>query len=154
MKTRVVDFLGLARRARSPSLGSSPTASSRARPEHAGATHEERGRQTAGPCGDEPDYTMLSRRWNGVKLITAEIAIELARRVHASEYGADDLAANEPLSVTESGNAWLVSGSKAGPQLTRGQPIDVSRIDDFPFGMKISKFDGQILSYLLVLPSE
>ena len=93
---------------------------------------------------------MLSRRWNGVELITQETALYLARRVHADTYGATDLAANEPLEIVEDGRVWVVTGAKPGPRITVDQPLDVSRIEDFPFAMKISKFDGQILSYLLV----
>ncbi len=95
---------------------------------------------------------MLSRRWSGVELITAEIALEIARRVHAHTYGAADLAANEPLIITEEGHNWVVAGAKPGPRIVPDQPLDLSRVEDFPFGMKISKFDGRILSYLLVLP--
>lgn len=101
---------------------------------------------------DEAHYTMLSRRWNGVELITSETALELARRVHAHEYGAVDLAANEPLQIREIGHNWLIMGSKPGPEIAPDRPLDISRTEDFPFAMKISKFDGQILSYLLVLP--
>jgi len=90
---------------------------------------------------EEPDLTMISRRGSGEKLMTAETALEIARRVHARTYGAVDLSANEPLKIAQSGNNWIVRGSKRVPPLEAGQTLDG------PLAMTISQFDGQILSY-------
>lgn len=115
---------------------------------------EKHNMRPAASADDDPDYTMLSRRWNGVELINSDTALELARRVHAASYGAAHLAANEPLEIREIGNNWLIVGSKPGPEITPDRPLDLSQSQEFPFAMKISKFDGQILSYLFVLPAK
>jgi hypothetical protein len=91
---------------------------------------------------DGPDYTMLSRRWSGETLVTIETALELARSVHRSVYGADDLSANEPLTAKEDEDNWVVQGSKKLQELKAGEPLDG------PMVMKISKYDAQILSYM------
>jgi hypothetical protein len=88
------------------------------------------------------DYTMLSRRWSGVKLITAEIAVEFVRLVHRQTYGQSDLEANEPLNVSLDNDAWLVLGSKHVPYSSGAVALDG------PLEMRISQYDGQILSYL------
>ena len=97
---------------------------------------------------DRPDYTMLSRRWRGDTLITSDIALEIARRVHVNVYGQEDLSANEPLSATETGNNWIVRGSKPIRPVRPDQPLDG------PLVMKISKFDGQILTYMFAISFE
>jgi len=96
---------------------------------------------------DDPDYTMMSRRWSGEILITSDTAIEIARRVHLNHYGQADLSANEPLSVSEKGSHWLVIGAKKIKEIRPNETLDG------PLVMKISKFDGQILSYFFALAS-
>lgn len=94
------------------------------------------------PPSETQDYSMLSRRWSGEKLITSPIALQIARLIHHETYGQADLDANEPLGIRDEQDVWIVSGAKfvpfdpAGPQL------------DGPLEMRISKYDGQILSYL------
>jgi len=97
---------------------------------------------------DSPDFTMQSRRWNQEKLINSQIAIEIARLVHRQSYGEADLKANEPLSVAADGDAWIITGAKE----SRYNPVDPKL--DGAFKMRISQFDGQILSYAfsVVLP--
>ena len=114
-------------------------------------SENEPGARTVGKSIEDADYTMLSRRWNGVELITQETALYLARRVHADTYGATDLAANEPLEIVEDGRVWVVTGAKPGPRITVDQPLDVSRIEDFPFAMQKSRSSmDKHFSYLLV----
>lgn len=107
--------------------------------------------QYRGPIDEsdnEPDISMISLRGGGTRLITAETALEMARRIHTSTYGADDLAANEPLTITSRGDNWLVRGSKRAP------PFPANPVPDGPFTIKISQFDGRILSYLFDLHIE
>ena len=91
--------------------------------------------------GDEPDLTMLGRRGAREVLVSAQTALELARRVHSDYYGANELVANEPLTVSELGNNWIVRGAKRAGRFESGH------VPDGPLVMKISKTDAQILSY-------
>jgi hypothetical protein len=91
----------------------------------------------------QPDYSMVSRRSSGSKLFTSQIALEIARLVHAHARGEIDLERNEPLFATEEGDAWVVSGSKVVRYDANNSKLDGS------IRMIISQFDGQILSYLL-----
>jgi len=91
-----------------------------------------------------PDYTMQSRRWNQQKVITSEIAIQIARLVHRQSYGEADLKANEPLTVAADGDAWVITGAKE----SRYDRVD-PKVDG-AFEMRISQFDGQILSYAFI----
>jgi len=109
------------------------------------STAEPHGPFSTKESSDEPDLTMISRRGSGVKLITAETALEIARRVHSGAYAATEFAANEPLSITQSGRNWLVRGPKRVP------PVEANQTLDGPLAMKISQFDGQIRSYLFEL---
>ena len=97
---------------------------------------------------DQPDYSMLSRRWSGAKLVTSQIALEIARLVHAQAEGENDSASNEPLAATAEGDTWIVTGSKVVRYYSNKETLDGS------LRMVISQFDAQILSYTLtfVLP--
>jgi hypothetical protein len=88
------------------------------------------------------DYSMLSRRWSGEKLITGSIALQIARLIHHQTYGQADLDANEPLGIRDEQDVWIVSGVKIVPFDPAGPVLDG------PLEMRISKYDGQILSYL------
>jgi NTF2 fold immunity protein len=83
---------------------------------------------------------MLSRRWSGEKLITGSIALQIARLIHHQTYGQADLDANEPLGIRDEQDVWIVSGVKIVPIDPAGPVLDG------PLEMRISKYDGQILS--------
>jgi NTF2 fold immunity protein of polymorphic toxin system component len=89
------------------------------------------------------DYSMLSRRWNGDKLISSEIAVEIARLVRKKQLGQAAQQRDEPLSAQDDGDTWVVVG--ANPE--NHDPANLAL--DGPLRMRISKFDGQILSYVL-----
>jgi hypothetical protein len=95
----------------------------------------------------QSDYSMQSRRWSQQKLITCQTAIEIARLVHRDSYSQVDLDANEPVTARADGDTWLVSGAKEN-KYEPGSKLDGA------LEMRISQFDGQILSYVLsfVLP--
>jgi len=63
------------------------------------------------------------------------------------EYGQDELDRNEPLSVQEDGDSWVVEGAP-GKQHTLGP-------DRFkgagPIYARIAQFDGQILDYQFLI---
>jgi hypothetical protein len=87
---------------------------------------------------------MQSRRWSGEELVGAETALAIARLVHEQHYGHVALEQVEPVSVKDDGNCWIVAGSKPGD-------YDPKKKLDGPHQMRISKFDGQILSYSFVV---
>jgi len=97
---------------------------------------------------DQPDYSMLSRRWSGSKLVTSQIALEIARLVHTQAEGENDLANNAPLAAAAEGDTWIVTGSKVVRHDSSMEKLDGS------LRMVISQFDAQIVSYTLtfVLP--
>jgi hypothetical protein len=95
----------------------------------------------------ESDYSMLSRRWSGITLVTSEIAAEIARLVHKASLGPESLEANEPLAVNEDKDSWIVNGTDS-ERFDKSIPGLVG-----PFRMQISKFDAQILSYVMMMDS-
>jgi hypothetical protein len=95
----------------------------------------------------QPDFSMLSRRWNGVTLISGEIAVDIARLVHKSAEGLESLDANEPLAVLEDNDSWIVSGAES-EKFDKTVPGLVG-----PLRIRISKFDAQILSYVMTMSS-
>jgi NTF2 fold immunity protein len=94
------------------------------------------------PNTGSPDYSMLSRRRNGQELVSAETAVAIARFVHKEQYGQEVLEKDEPLLVRDDGSCWIIMGSK------RGEYDPKKQLLDGPLEMRISKFDGQILSYV------
>lgn len=88
---------------------------------------------------------MWMRRASGVKLISAQTAIELARQVVHDELGPTEVERNEPLNAVEDGDAWVVVGNELVEFNTEHPPVS-GWIG--PLWMRISQFDGQILSYV------
>jgi hypothetical protein len=80
-------------------------------------------------------------RANKVEFITSETAIEIVRRVIRDRYGQDEVNRNEPLTVQDDGDTWLVGGttsSSAGSKPAWMGPIKA----------RLAKFDGQILGFI------
>jgi NTF2 fold immunity protein len=77
-------------------------------------------------ASEAPDYSMLSRRWNGQRLISADLAAQFARLVHKEQYGQSVLDEDEPLSVKEDGDCWIVKGSKPLKYDTNNPKLDGS----------------------------
>jgi hypothetical protein len=96
-------------------------------------------------CSDHEDASMWMRRAGGVKLISASTAIELARRVLNDELGAIELERNEPLTAEQDGDTWIVTGSESDEFNAQHPPTSGWT---GPLQMRISQFDGQILSYV------
>jgi len=92
--------------------------------------------------------SMWLRRANEKRLITAQIAIAIARLVLKEEYGQSEVDQNEPFSVTEDGDIWIVQGRDTPLQNTTDQPgLALAG----PFQMRISKFNGQIFECCFVM---
>jgi hypothetical protein len=88
--------------------------------------------------------SMWLRYANRIRLISAKTAQEIVRMIVRDEYGQAELDRNEPLSIYDEGETWLVSGSfpKAA------DPSDPQWASwAGPIAVRISKFDAQIRDY-------
>ena len=91
---------------------------------------------------DEPkrDGSMHIRAAMGQELISRETAIALCRIVLTDVRGEEARHAQEPLTVEDGSNVWIVRGGiKMKPAAVPGDPA--------PIQMSISKFDGRIVAY-------
>lgn len=87
--------------------------------------------------------SMWMRRARGSRLVSAKTAAQLIRLIVTDEYGQDELDRNEPLSVREDGDVWIVDGAPGEQHAqVHGRPRGAG-----PLFARISKFDGQILDY-------
>jgi len=59
--------------------------------------------------------------------------------------GVESLSANEPLSIVEVGDDWIITGSLSG-NYNGSLPGLIG-----PLSMRISQYDAQILSYTMAL---
>ena len=87
-------------------------------------------------------FGMIVRRARGDGLITAAIAVEIARLVLRNEHGQCEFDRNEPLSVVADGDVWIVRGRDPSPEAVAETPEGFPLAG--PFQMRISRFDGQI----------
>jgi hypothetical protein len=87
---------------------------------------------------------MWLRDANGIDLVSAKTAEAIVRLIVADEFGQAEVERNEPLSVRDDGESWLVSGSQPGPAgaLDPKAPSWAG-----PVQVRIAKFDGRILDY-------
>jgi hypothetical protein len=94
---------------------------------------------------DSKASSMWLHRSLGTKLISADIAMEIARLITRERYGQIEVDRNEPLKLEAVDDTWTVTGSvnedfdSAHPR----QPVWGG-----PLRMQISQFDGQILEYV------
>lgn len=100
------------------------------------------------PSNTEQDGSMWMRRAGGVELISAQTAMEIAKRVILDQFGQLEVDRNEPLKAVADGDAWLVTGTQS-QQFTENNPPNPTWAG--ALRMRISRFDGQILSYLFDL---
>lgn len=94
------------------------------------------------------DGSMWMRRASGVELISAQTALEIARRVVMDQFGQLQVDRNEPLRSVSDGDAWLITGTQS-QKFNEENPPTPSWAG--PLRMRISRFDGQILSYVFDL---
>jgi hypothetical protein len=104
------------------------------------------------PADDKEERYYSEGMWllaaNKIDLITSDTAIEVIRRVLRDRYSQTEVDRNEPLTVKEEGDTWLVRGtvpsSTAGPQGAWMGPVRG----------RVAKFDGQILGFIFEGDSE
>jgi hypothetical protein len=101
--------------------------------------------QMKNSINESQDGSMWLRRASGVKLISAQIAVEIARLVVKEQYGQLEVDRNEPFSVIDSGDAWIVTGHES-PEFNAKNPPEPTWSG--PLRMSVSQFDGQILNYV------
>lgn len=87
-------------------------------------------------------------RANKVDLITSDTAIEIIRRVVRDRYGQHEVERNEPLTVKEEDDTWLVRGT-VSPSAAESREAWLG-----PIRGRVAKFDGQILGFIFEGNSE
>jgi hypothetical protein len=97
-------------------------------------------------------FSMIVRRARGDGLITAAIAVEIARMVLRNEHGQSELDRDEPFSVVADGDVWIVRGRDPPPAAVAETPAGFPPAG--PFQMRISRFNGQIFEccFVMALP--
>jgi hypothetical protein len=90
------------------------------------------------PDSEQPD--MFARRAAGIRLISEDIALAIARLVFAREHGEEALEKQLPLSVVGDAYTWVVRGSAPVVACT-----DISKLVQ-SLEMRISQFNGQIFT--------
>jgi hypothetical protein len=88
------------------------------------------------------DNSMMIRSALGQALISRETAATICKMVVCDLYGADEYAAQAPVTIEESEGAWNLRGSRV-------LPAGATSADRGPLQMRISKLDGAILSFTL-----
>ena len=86
----------------------------------------------------EREVSMIVFTALGEQLISAATALALVKMVIADYYGAEELAAQEPLKVEDGGAVWKINGSRIRQPYDRG-PAEAS----------VSKLDAAIVSLTL-----
>lgn len=78
------------------------------------------------------------------KLISQKTAIEIARLVTLDRFGEPEVERNLPFVAVEQGDVWVVTGTNNKEFNEKNPPFPAWR---GPLLMKISQYDGQILSF-------
>ena len=103
------------------------------------------------PDGNELRYHsegMWLLRANNIDLITSDTAIEIVRRVVRDRYGQEEVDRDEPLTVKDDSDTWLVRGT-ISPSVAGSRQAWMG-----PIHGRIAKFDGQILGFIFEGDSE
>lgn len=90
------------------------------------------------PDSEQPD--MFARRAAGIRLISEDIALAIARLVFARKHGEEALEKQLPLSVVGDAYTWVVRGRPPVVACT-----DISKLVQ-SLEMWISQFNGQIFT--------
>jgi hypothetical protein len=94
--------------------------------------------------------SMKLRGFNSEPLITEDLALEIAKLLLIREFGSDDFELQQPLSVKDEGDAWLVEGSREfdydAPRADR--PEGSAQMVDGNALVEISKENGAILALM------
>jgi len=94
---------------------------------------------------DRTASSMWLHRSLGTKLVSAEIAVQIARLVTKERYGKIEVDRNEPFTAIADGDTWIVKGSVSQEFNDRHPPMPAWH---GPVRARISQYDGQILDYL------
>ncbi len=92
------------------------------------------------PDSEQPD--MFARRAAGIRLISEDIALAIARLVFAREHGEEALEKQLPLSVVGDAYTWVWSGGS--PPVVACTAIFSKLVQSLE--MWISQFNGQIFT--------
>lgn len=79
---------------------------------------------------------------SGRDLISREIALALSRMLISKSYGKDQLQVQEPLTVSDSGEKWIVVGSKA-----YDEPLTDGTLNEGPIEIEILKSDCRVIKF-------
>jgi hypothetical protein len=91
---------------------------------------------------ERQDHAMEIYRAMGVKLVSRNAAVQLAEAVLIDYFGPDEHARQVPLTVTDNGSTWILTG-QGKPDFEDGRPANVLRSAHCT--LEISQFDGRIL---------
>jgi NTF2 fold immunity protein len=83
------------------------------------------------------------------KLVTRDTALAFACALLKDKFGAEELALQEPITISEDGDTWVVSGSRQ-PNWDDGRPSGAMRRGKAE--VVISQFDGRILKFTVDAP--
>jgi len=91
----------------------------------------------------EPGSMWLHRSL-GTKLISIDVAIQIARLITKERYGQLEVDRNEPFQAIADGDVWIVTGSRSEEFSAEHPPMPAWH---GPMRMRISQFDGAITDY-------
>ncbi len=86
---------------------------------------------------------MILRGFNREPLITEEMALEIAKLVFIREFGSDDFERQQPLTVQDEGDSWVIEGSR---EYDEDAPRDHYQLVDGRTLIEIAKENGAILA--------
>jgi hypothetical protein len=86
---------------------------------------------------------MKLRGFNREPLITEAMALEIAKLVFIREFGSEDFERQQPLTVRDEGDSWLIEGSR---EYDEDAPRVHSQLVDGRTLIEIAKHNGAILA--------
>ena len=86
---------------------------------------------------------MKLRGFNREPLITEELALEIAKLVFIEEFGREEFELQQPLTVQDEGDTWVVEGSR---EYDENAPRMHYQLLDGKVLIEISKENGAILA--------
>ena len=86
---------------------------------------------------------MILRGFNREPLITAAVALEIAKLVFIREFGSEEFERQQPLTVQDEGDSWVIQGSR---EYDEDAPREHSQLVDGRALIEIAKDNGAILA--------
>ena len=87
--------------------------------------------------------SMKLRGFGKQPLITSEIALAIAKLVFTREYGAQDFELQQPLSIEDDGDTWVVEGNR---EYDNDAPRDHPQMVEGRVLIEVAKANGAILA--------